>query len=129
MKISCIGKDSVHNDFDVHIENDYLGGCTRFVVSHEALPHGFFELVLKQVDAESHMVMSIDANDWYGGYGIPDALLPFAAAHLSTTIYSSPSMSETGDYWRKPKATKMWERLVSAGRAQYNAHLDTYRLV
>ncbi|WP_326999183.1 hypothetical protein [Comamonas testosteroni] len=126
MNLKCIGRDNIEREFDLCVEETY-DGYPWFKVSHELVSKDFFELVLKPLDDGSHMVLMINAHGAYGGYGIPDAILPFAANYLSTVIRSSPSMSE--NYWRTPEATKVWERLVAARKAEYNKDSDTYRLI
>lgn len=127
MKLKCIGRDKLEREFDLCVKVTFEG-YPRFIVTHESTSHEFFELVLKPLDDGSHMVMMINAHGVYGGTGIPDALIPFAANHLSTEIRSSPARSKDGNYWRTPAATKVWERLVAAGKAKYNKQTDIYRV-
>ncbi len=126
MQLKCIGRDQIEREFNLRVEKTYHG-YPWFMASHESMIHEFFELVLKPLDDGSHMVMMINAHGVYGGCGIPDAILPFAANHLSTEIRSSPTMS--ADYWRTPAATKVWERLVAVGKAEYNKETDIYRII
>lgn len=126
MKLKCIGSDKIEREFNLRVKKTYHG-YPWFMVSHESISNEFFELVLKPLDDGSHMVMMINAHIVYGGCGIPDAILPFAANYLSTEIHSSPSMSE--NYWRTAEATKVWERLVTVGKAEYNKEADTYRTI
>jgi len=126
MKLNCIGKDKIEREFNLHVQKTY-DGYPFFMVSHESVSNEFFELILKPLDDGSHMVMMINSHGTYGGYGIPDTILPFAANYLSTEIRSSPSMSE--NYWRTAEATKVWERLLAAGKAEYNKETDIYRII
>jgi len=128
MKLMCIGRDSIQREFDLRIQTTFEG-YPRFFVTHESMLGEFFEFILKPLDDGSHMVMMMNAHGVYGGYGIPDAIIPFAANHLSTEVRSSPAASACGNYWRTSEATKVWERLVAAGKAEYNKQTDVYRIV
>lgn len=128
MKLICIGKDSIEREFDLRIQTSFEG-YPRFFVTHESIPDESFEFILKPLDDGAHMVMMMNAHGVYGGLGIPDAIVPFAAGYLSTELRSSPAMSTCGNYWRTPDATKAWERLVAAGKAEYNKQTDVYRVV
>ncbi|WP_128095837.1 hypothetical protein [Stenotrophomonas sp. HMWF003] len=128
MKLICIGKDSIEREFDLRIQTSFEG-YPRFFVTHESMPGESFEFILKPLDDGAHMVMMMNAHGVYGGLGIPDAIVPFAAGYLSTELRSSPAMSTCGNYWRTPDATKAWERLVAAGKAEYNKQTDVYRVV
>ncbi|MEA9609082.1 hypothetical protein QY702_22345 [Xanthomonas campestris pv. plantaginis] len=128
MKLKCIGRDQIEREFDLRIQTTFEN-YPRFMVTHESISHEFFELILKPLDDDSHMVMMINAHNAYGGFGIPDAIIPFAASHLSTELRSSPTISTDGNYWRTPAATKVWERLVAGGKAEYNKETDIYRII
>lgn len=128
MKLKCIGRDKDEREFDLRITKNFEG-YSRFILTHESISHEFFELVLKPLSDDSHMVTMINSHGAYGGFGIPDAIIPFAASHLSTELRSSPAMSPDGNSWRTPAATKVWERLVAAGKAEYNEETDIYRVV
>lgn len=131
MKLKCIGKDNTEREFDVFVK-ETSNGYPWFLVSNQSINdelvcNEFFDLILKPLDDASHMVLMINANGAYGGYGIPEAILQFSAKYLSTGISSSPSISE--DSWRTTEATKVWERLVAAKKAEYNKDTDIYRLI
>lgn len=128
MKLMCVDKNKIEREFNLRIETTFEG-YPRFVVTHPSIPQEFFEFILKPMDDGSHMVMMINAHGAYAGLGIPDAIIPFAANHLSTELRSSPTNSACGNYWRTPEATKVWERLVDSGKAEYDRAADVYRLV
>jgi hypothetical protein len=128
MKLKCMGRDQTEREFDVRMHTTFETHI-RYVVTHESIPQEFFELVITPMDDGSHRVMMMNAHGVYGGMGIPDTLIPIAAGHLSIELRSSPTKSECGNYWRTPAATKVWERLVAAGKAEYNADTDVYRVV
>lgn len=65
----------------------------------------------------------------YAGMGIPDSLLPIAAAKIGKTIVSSPGLAPGGGVWRTPFATKMWNRLVAKQLATYDPVADVFRLL
>lgn len=129
MELKCIRKANIELQFDVSIGKTWFEGYPQFLVSHESARQANFELVLKPLPDGSHMVMWMNANGVYGGLGIPDALIPFAGKHLSTVIRSSPTMSDDGEHWRQPEATRVWERLVAAGKAEYNEQTDVFSLI
>lgn len=128
MKLKCVGKDRIEREFDLHIQAS-AGDYPRFVLTHPSILDGFFELILKPLSDRTHMVMAMNAHVTYGGYGIPDAIIPFAANYLSTEIRSSPTISACGSFWRTREATNAWERLVTAGKAEYIKGEDVYRVV
>jgi hypothetical protein len=128
MKLTCIGKNKEEREFSLRIFKNYFGD-KEFRVTHESLKPDCFELVLRPLPDGSYFVMYIDANTVYRGHGIPDMLLPFAAKYLSTKIRSSQKMAQDGNTWRTEEATKMWDRLVSAGIAVYNREEDVYRVI
>jgi len=128
MKLKCIGKDEIEREYDLQIKESFEG-YPQFIVTDESIGNEFFELVLKPLDDDSYVVVMINAHGVYGGCGIPDTLIPFAANHLSTKICSSPRMDEYGKNWRTPDATKMWDRLVAKGKAEYNNEADIYSVV
>jgi hypothetical protein len=59
--------------------------------------------------------------------GIPDSLLPYLTHHLGRLIGSSRSRVEGTNEFRTVQATKMWDRLVQKGLAEYFAEDDIYR--
>ncbi|MCO8250069.1 hypothetical protein [Comamonas thiooxydans] len=123
MKLICIGIDQIKREFDICITVTE-DGYAYFEAYYESKTYGFFELVLEPKLDGSYMVKWMNA-DGYRKFGIPEAIIPFAAAHLSTVIHSSPSYD--GNNYRIPEATKAWERIVKAGRAVYNREADTFR--
>ncbi|WP_279214938.1 hypothetical protein [Achromobacter mucicolens] len=125
IKLTCISRDNVERECSLRVEE--TDGYPWFKVSHESVSNEFFEFILKPLNDRSHMVMMINAHGVFRGWGIPDAILPFAASYLSTEIHSSPTM--TPESWRTPAATKVWERLVSVGKAEYNKATDTFRII
>ncbi|MEZ6142297.1 MAG: hypothetical protein R3B84_17190 [Zavarzinella sp.] len=64
----------------------------------------------------------------YIAKGIPEALLPVVKATLVKDVVSSPTAGEAG-VWRTQAATKVWKRLLTSGRAIYDAPTDVYKLV
>lgn len=126
MTLKCIGKDNTEREFSLRVTKTYEG-YPQFLVSHECIRGDPFELILKPLTDSSHIVIWIDAKDVYRGYGIPDAILPFAACNLLTEIHSSPTLAK--ETWRTDDATKVWRRLVAAGKAVYNEATDTFRLI
>lgn len=128
MKLKCLGKNKVEFEFDLDYSTSFQN-YPEFWVSHEDLVPMKFVLVLQPLGNKSYRVMMIDANDVYRGCGIPDVLLPFVANNLSAEIRSSQTMAPDGNTWRKPEATKMWQRLVGAGIAEYVDEEDFFRII
>lgn len=129
MKIICTGKDDIDREYYIHVRKTYEGYPQFFVNDEEIMTGNAFELILKPVDEKSYMIMMMNSHQKYGGFGIPDALIPFLAQYLESSVCSSPRMSEDRNYWRTDEATKVWERLVSVGKARYEKTTDIYHIV
>ncbi len=62
--------------------------------------------------------------------GIPDALiLEIKRLYNKKVISSSNKNKLVRSEWRKPPATKVWERLVLKNKANYNSQTDTFELI
>lgn len=98
----------------------------------------FFELRLIEKPDGELRIDAISGNDTkYSAKGIPEALLPFVSRLLGKRICSSRSKGDDNiirtygsgtTEFRTEDATKMWNRLVSKGLAEYYPDEDIYRL-
>jgi hypothetical protein len=68
-------------------------------------------------------------NPAYAAMGIPDALIPIVAAVLAKTVVSSPTTADDTGVYRTEAATKVWDRLVGKGLADYDDAADVYEYI
>src|SRR4051812_17394776 len=109
--LTCFGADGQSRTFNYTHSFNQLDKKWEFLVHTIPPPASgeFFQLSLTAVDPQTVRITEIDAHDksLYGAKGIPDALLPAAAAVLKKTIVSSPTTGGAG-VSRNSDATKMW---------------------
>lgn len=88
----------------------------------------FFQLSVVELDADTVRVTMLANNNYapVSGKGVPDALIPRIAVELGRRVQSSPPRGETGDVYRTDDATKMWKRLLAAGKSHFDADADIY---
>jgi hypothetical protein len=86
-----------------------------------------FEMSLEEVDSNTVQIIMMIHYDRpeYAAKGIPDALIAAVATDLNKTVVSSPTRGRM-NVSRNEKATKVWDRLVAAGRATYDKTADVY---
>jgi hypothetical protein len=131
--INCIGKDEVQRVFIFDDPDDEVTADGNrelfFCVKVNSTSEWFFELQLREKFDGEFQIISIQHHHRpeYGSMGIPDSLLPYLARLLDRRICSSRSLVEGTNEYRTCQATKMWERLVQKGRAEYFPEEDVYR--
>lgn len=129
--LQCVGKDGVTREFTC--QHEYIPLSSEWIfrvrVISEVVDPDSFELVLEELDDETVRVIVLHnyGNPAYSGKGIPDALLPYAASTLGRKVQSSPTYAD-GGVFRTPAATKVWARLVGAGKATYDRDADIYQI-
>ena len=132
--ITCIGKDNVMRRFvfDDPAEEILPDGSLQlgFCVKTRYEASTFFELRLCKKPDGQFQIISVNHHNQaeYASMGIPDSLLPFLARLLGDRICSSRSYVGGTNEYRTVEATKMWERLVQKGLAEYYAEEDVYRI-
>lgn len=136
-ELKCIGRDGVARTFDVRWDKDIFAEKWKFrVVTSPALPGGeAFHLDIEEISEGLGRVVMM--NNYgvreYCGMGIPEALLPLASATLGMKLQSSPTLGTSSTpgasgIYRTPAATKVWNRLVNAGKATHLLADDIFEL-
>jgi hypothetical protein len=118
----CTGRDGVIRPFRYIYSEELNGTYTFLVYSIPPHPQGdFLQATFTPIDPQTvrQTEMHAPPGPTYRARGIPDSLLPIAAAKLGRTIVSSPSFQAGGGVFRMPDATKVWDRLVARGIATY----------
>ena len=128
--LTCTDRCGMLADFTLTVEHD----ASEAQWTYRVRPQGasaqseFFELKVVEVDDDTVQVVMLTNNQHppVSAKGIPDSLIPRIAQDLRRRVQSSPSRGRTGDEYRTGAATKVWERLVGAQKAQYDSQADVY---
>jgi hypothetical protein len=135
-RIECVGKDRIERTFvfdDPRVLPTPSGSLEyRFAVTTDSNAREYFELILEGDDGDLRIdSITHNRHQQYRAKGIPDALLPYVSSLLELRIRSSRSNPEPVGKarirQRCPDATKMWERLVKKGIAEYLEDEDFFR--
>lgn len=91
----------------------------------------WFDTTILEVSPKVGRVVMMAHHDQeeYVARGIPEALIRMLASQRYERIVSSANTTAAtarGEY-RTPAATKVWQRLVAAGEATYDASADEFR--
>jgi hypothetical protein len=129
----CTGADGVQRTFEYEYEKDQFQQAWHFRVYTSPPPQTgqFFECNVEAVDAKTVRVVAIAHHgaSAYRAMGIPDELLPEIAAVLGRRVVSSSNLNAQAGEWRTPDAGKVWNRLRSKGRADYDPVTDRFHLL
>ena len=127
----CTGRDGVIRAFR-YVYEEELNGTHSFMAYSVPPPVDgtAFEATFTDIDADTvRQTMIVHHGHLsYREKGIPDSLLPIAAAKLGKMVVSSPSVAPGGGVFRTVDATAMWNRLVARGIASYDQATDIYTL-
>jgi hypothetical protein len=74
-------------------------------------------------------LLMANGQEHFRGKGIPEALILHVGARSDRKVVSSSNLDPDVDEYRKPNATKVWERLVAMGQAERLPGIDRYVLL
>lgn len=116
--LTCVGKDGQERTFFYTYEPAELGESHTFWVETDPLPANGnrFEMGFKDLKHDTVRVTIAEHHNEpaYASMGIPEALIPVAAAVLQKHITSSPSTATETDVYRVKQATAYWKRTKGA---------------
>ena len=127
--ITCVGRDGGSRTYEYSVTRVRDEWLYRVRSTPPPTSGGTLELTVKEV-SDTEVMVTMMHHHWqpeYAARGIPDALLPRIREELEQTVASSPSAG-SGNVYRTPDATKVWERLKNAGIASYSESEDVYRI-
>lgn len=132
-QLECTDRHGHIESFNYDFEPDIDGQQWTFHVWEfgKELSDGFFELVATEVGPSEVRITMLHrfGNPRYSAKGIPDALIPEVHRVLEKGVQSSPGHGKTSDVYRTEDATKVWNRLVSAGLARHDKPTDVFHLL
>lgn len=132
--LRCFGRDQLVRDFYLELEKDSDEEHSYFVSRQKGIQRHpeysgndhFYARFVKE-DAQTIRLSEIFANkDFYRGKGIPEGLFAFVSHTTNLTIRSSTTSSDSGAERRSDDATRMWERMLTKGLAEYCPVEDRY---
>ena len=127
----CTGRDEVERTFDYSVEKDQFEEPWHFrVQTVPPQPDGeAFDLSVTTLDDATvrQGMLAHHDNPAYVAMGIPDALIPVVSAVLAKKVVSSPTTADDTGVYRTEAATKVWDRLVGKGVANYDPDADVYQ--
>ena len=130
-EIIGVGKGGVATTFKYSVEIDNVNG--KDVSNFSLIPENeqfvdLFSFSITHINDTTAKVTVMDAHHRpeYSAKGIPEALIKEANLITGKRIISSKSYVEEGGEFRTQHATKVWNRLVDEGRAEYDNDSDTY---
>ena len=146
-KIKCFDKDNTVKYFvysvekgeppeyeDREEEKEYQKWSFKVMMPNNTNDSQWFDFEVTEVDDNIGKVTVMNHNNYsnFKGKGIPDKMIEEASGLLEKTIISSSNnanfkLSETE--FRSLDATKVWERLVTQGKARYNEDEDIYEFL
>jgi hypothetical protein len=136
MPLSCMGLDGIVRTFyfDVVSETSPDGNEWKYQVHLHNPPRmeedDFYYAAFRQIgDARVQVVMLSRNKAHYGGKGITEALFAEVAHRTSLQLVSSTNRKSGSDEYRTVQATRVWNRLVEAKKATYDAASDHYVLL
>lgn len=133
-EIICIDKNGNENTFKYSLEESEENGKKKWVfrvVPHNLIVQDWFEFSVTEVDENTGKITSMNNRKMteYIAKGIPEKLIEEANSVLNLTINSSSNTEEFKAFpneWRSESATKVWERLLNRGEAEYDQQRDIY---
>lgn len=132
-EIKTIGKDGneyiFYYCFKKKYKNDKELLVFRIADTEDNLNMEFFEFKLEEDKNEFLKIIMINKHfsDKYSAKGIPEKMIDVSSKLFKRRIRSSSNITSkyTGES-RIESATKMWDRLVSIGKAEYIKNDDYY---
>lgn len=129
-QIICIDKYGNKNTFYIREVDRSYQGVVNYSVSTDPLPPSqeSFQIAVKEDENGELQVTQMYHNQEpvYSAKGIPEAAILHISKEKGLTVRSSPG-KKRGDEFRLAGATKVWDRLVAAGKAKYDPDEDIYR--
>lgn len=132
--IICVGRNEVITVFKYSLEEFETFGYKKWIfriVPEDLQFIDWFEFSVAEIGDDTGKVITMNNNNQkgYSAKGIPDKMIEEASKKLNLNIISS-SNKKGGKFfdneWRTTDATKVWNRLVQNGLANYNYELDFY---
>jgi hypothetical protein len=125
--LACVGKDGKERTFFYSYEPAELDGPHMFWVETDPLPasKNRFEMGFSDLNPDTVRITIADHHKEpaYASMGIPEALIPVAAAVLQKNVQSSPGTADETDVYRVKEATAYWKRTKGA---TYDEKTDIY---
>lgn len=129
-QLDCIGVDNTAATFVVELKMEFDSVWRGRVTSVPPQTDGAaFEFTLTPIDDDALRLTMINhhSHTAYAAKGIPEVILPWAAARSGMAIQSSHNNGDAGMY-RTAAATTMWRRIMQRGLASYDKVSDIFHI-